>query len=74
MDVVAVLPPWARNTEVDQAMKCPSCRTRELVVINMVVKGEPITFRSCSSCDRRWWEGLDGPVELDAVLDQARSD
>ena len=37
-------------------MKCPNCQTRELVVIEMVVSGEPVALHSCSSCDLRWWE------------------
>jgi transcriptional regulator NrdR family protein len=49
-------------------MKCPSCRTRELVVINMKVADERISLRTCSSCDLRYWEGLDGQLPLDSVL------
>ena len=49
-------------------MKCPSCRTRELVVIAMKVAAEQISLRTCSSCDLRYWEGLDGQLPLDSVL------
>lgn len=49
-------------------MKCPSCRTRELVVITMKVGAEQIVLRTCSSCDLRYWEGLDGQLPLDSVL------
>jgi hypothetical protein len=55
-------------------MKCPCCRTRELVEIHMTVRGEPMTLRSCSPCDQRWWEGLDGRMSLASVLDQAKAD
>ncbi len=49
-------------------MKCPSCRTRELVVIEMKVASEKIALRTCSPCDLRYWEGLDGQLPLDSVL------
>ncbi len=49
-------------------MKCPSCRTRELVVITMKVGAEQVSLRTCSACDLRYWEGLDGQLGLDAVL------
>lgn len=49
-------------------MKCPSCRTRELVVIAMKVGGEQIALRTCSYCDLRYWEGLDGQLALESVL------
>lgn len=32
---------------------------------------EPITMYSCSYCDRRWWQGMDGSLSLDSVLDIA---
>jgi transcription elongation factor Elf1 len=52
-------------------MKCPNCQTRELVVIEMVVSGEPVALHSCSSCDLRWWETRDGLLSLARVLDLA---
>jgi len=52
-------------------MKCPNCQTRELVVIEMVVRGEPIALYSCSPCDLRWWETRDGALSLAGVLDLA---
>jgi hypothetical protein len=59
---------WRSGAE-DLGMKCPSCRTRELVVIELRVGGEPVTLRSCSHCDRRWWQNLDGSLSLTSVLD-----
>lgn len=50
-------------------MKCPKCRTRSLVVIQMKVAGEPVVLRSCSYCDTRWWESLDGSLSLSSVLE-----
>ncbi|HTW07182.1 MAG TPA: hypothetical protein VME46_06720 [Acidimicrobiales bacterium] len=52
-------------------MKCPNCQTRELVVIEMQVSGEPLALNSCSSCDLRWWETRDGLLPLARVLDLA---
>ncbi|HET7523386.1 MAG TPA: hypothetical protein VFJ79_04500 [Acidimicrobiales bacterium] len=52
-------------------MKCPTCRSRELVVIEITVSGEPIRMYSCSHCDQRWWQGIDGALTLSSVLDLA---
>lgn len=52
-------------------MKCPACRTRQLVVIEIQVGGEPVTMFSCSHCDRRWWQGMEGTLSLDSVLEIA---
>ncbi len=49
-------------------MKCPACRTKNLVVIDIQIKGEPVTMLSCSNCDRRWWQGLEGALTLGTVL------
>lgn len=49
-------------------VKCPACRTKNLVVIDIQIKGEPVTMLSCSNCDRRWWQGLEGALSLDSVL------
>jgi hypothetical protein len=50
-------------------MKCPSCKIHDLVVITLRLGAEPVVLRSCSSCNRRDWEGLDGPMPLRTVLD-----
>jgi transcriptional regulator NrdR family protein len=52
-------------------MKCPACRTRDLVVIKLRLGGEQVVLRSCSSCDLRSWEGLDGELRLSSVLELA---
>jgi transcriptional regulator NrdR family protein len=52
-------------------MKCPSCRTRQLVVIQIRVAGDRIELLSCSHCDQRWWQGIDGTLSLATVLDLA---
>ncbi len=52
-------------------MKCPNCRTRELVVIEMVVKGQPVALNNCSPCDLRWWQSDGAMLSLAGVLDLA---
>jgi hypothetical protein len=49
-------------------MKCPNCKTRELVVIEMVVRDEPVALNSCSPCDLRWWQARHGALSLAGVL------
>lgn len=55
-------------------MKCPACRTRQLVVIEIRVAGDWIKLQSCSHCDRRWWQGTDGTLTLDSVLSLVSGD
>lgn len=52
-------------------MKCPVCRMRKLVVIEIQVGGDPLTMASCSHCDRRWWQGMEGSLTLGSVLEMA---
>lgn len=52
-------------------MKCPECRIRELVVIELQIGVDPVTMASCSHCDRRWWQGMEGSLALDSVLEMA---
>jgi hypothetical protein len=52
-------------------VKCPLCRVRNLVSIELTIRDEPVVLRSCSHCELRSWEGLDGRLGLDAVLDLA---
>ena len=40
----------------------------ELVRINLVIDGEPITMCSCSSCDHRSWHRGGEQIALDGVL------
>jgi hypothetical protein len=54
-------------------MKCPTCRIRDLVVIKMKVGSEPVMLRTCSFCNWRDWEGLDGTMPLNALLELASS-
>jgi hypothetical protein len=52
-------------------MKCPKCTTRKLVVIQMVVGGEPVIMQSCSACEWRLWCSAEGVVPLTSVLHKA---
>lgn len=54
-------------------MKCPACRIRELVVIQIRVGGELLKLHSCSHCDKRWWQSLDGSLTLNSVLSLAHT-
>ena len=51
-----------------QQKKCPEC-ARFMVSINLDVRGEQQTLRSCSHCDLRIWETQEGTTTLDVVLD-----
>ena len=50
-------------------MKCPNCKIHDLVIIKMKIGTEPVVLRTCSSCGRRDWEGLDGSMPLGSVLE-----
>lgn len=38
------------------------------MVIEIQVGAEPLTMYSCSHCDKRWWQGIDGTLSLDSVI------
>lgn len=59
-----------RDERVD-SVKCPRCRSRDLVTIGMSVAGENVVLKSCSACDVRWWEGAGQRLELSSVLELA---
>ena len=52
-------------------MKCPRCRSRQLVEIALFIAGEHVVLRSCSACDVRWWEGDGARLPLPNLLDLA---
>jgi phage FluMu protein Com len=52
-------------------VKCPRCRSRQLVTIEMTVAGEHLVLNSCSACDVRWWEGDGQRLGLSDVLELA---
>jgi hypothetical protein len=54
-------------------MICAACGQSETVSIRMRVGGEEITFRRCARCEANAWEGEEGRVSLDHVLELARA-
>ena len=52
-------------------MTCARCNTSRLVEIAVLLAGRKVTMRSCSRCDRRWWESGGERLELPGVLDLA---
>lgn len=48
--------------------RCPTCRTRQLALVDLTAGGEALRMASCSFCDRRWWQGTDGELTLPQVL------
>ena len=54
-------------------MICAVCGRSETVSIRMRVGGEEITFRRCARCEANAWEGEDGRLSLDRVLELART-
>ena len=53
-------------------MICAVCGQSETVSIRMKVGGEEITFRRCARCEANAWEGEEGRLSLDRVLELAR--
>jgi hypothetical protein len=49
-------------------MRCPACRTARLVEIGLTVGERSVVMRSCSACDRRWWQAEGRPARLDRIL------
>ena len=59
--------PRSRQAFTGAGPACPSC-AEELVEIELVIDGAPLTMRSCSTCDRRSWHRGDESVALGGVL------
>jgi transposase-like protein len=55
-------------------LECPQCGSTNVININLTMQGgEPVSFYSCHTCDKRWWNREDGePIELASVLELAR--
>lgn len=52
-----------------QQKKCPKC-ARLMVALTLDIEDEKRTLRSCSHCDVREWEAVDGEIGLAAVLSE----
>lgn len=48
-------------------MRCEICDD-ELVQIDLLVDGRPLTLRSCGDCGHRLWFDRTDPVALDGIL------
>jgi hypothetical protein len=49
------------------SLRCAGC-DGPLVEITLTIDGEPVTMRSCSTCDRRSWHRGGEQVELAGLL------
>lgn len=52
-------------------MKCARCRASRIVQIAVTIGGRPVTMRSCSRCDMRWWDSEGEDLGLPTVLELA---
>ncbi len=51
----------------DHIVRCENC-SHEIVEISLIVDGQDLTMRSCSTCDVRSWHHGGDRVELSGVL------
>ena len=54
-------------------MVCTGCAKGSLIAISMKIGGREVVFRRCSKCESNLWEGEEGALTLDRVLDMARA-
>ncbi|HSH58748.1 MAG TPA: hypothetical protein VK988_03725 [Acidimicrobiales bacterium] len=52
-------------------MKCPRCKTSQLVDIEVTLQEQRVTMHSCSRCDSRWWESEGESLGLPRVVELA---
>lgn len=52
-------------------MHCERCGSENLITIQLDLSDEALTLHRCSNCDIRVWEGRDGEVGLEHVLELA---
>ncbi len=52
-------------------MKCPRCKTKRLVDIEVTLGDRRVTMHSCSYCDSRWWESEGESLGLPRVVELA---
>jgi len=48
-------------------LTCPHC-DGPLVCIELTLEGDPLTMRSCSRCDLRYWDREQGETDLVDLL------
>jgi len=52
---------------------CPTCKSADLVAVDLEIARERVQFSHCRSCEHRWWIGLEGPLPLTSVLTRVAS-
>lgn len=57
----------ATTAAPSREVRCDACG-ETVMEINLLIDGESLTMRSCSSCDRRSWHRGDDEVDLGGVL------
>jgi hypothetical protein len=50
-----------------EVSECPTCK-RPLVTITMTLSDIELQMRSCSKCDRRFWQSDGEDIELTGML------
>jgi len=55
------------EAENHKVPNCPDC-AGPLVTITLQLEGDPLLMRSCSRCDRRFWERDGGDTDLVDLL------
>ena len=53
-------------------MQCARCGKGRLVEIRMRIGEADVVFRRCGKCEAQGWEGVEGNLPLQRVLDMAR--
>ena len=54
-------------------MRCSNCAHHDLVSITLTIADEPVAFFRCPRCDARTWEGREGAMSREVVLELVRS-
>ena len=47
---------------------CPSCRSGDVITIEMTVASSDLSFSTCHECEAKWWHKDGEQVELGSVL------
>lgn len=58
------MPPSERTAD-----RCPSCGSREVLTLDMVVRDSGLRFTCCAACESRWWQKEGASIPLRSVLE-----
>jgi DNA polymerase III alpha subunit (gram-positive type) len=47
---------------------CPSCRSDDVITIQMTQAGSELSFSTCHDCETKWWHKDGESVDLSSVL------